>query len=91
LGEHDLETTVRLLLEAEYLRRLGRYRRLDRTLTQKYGVTFEEFVSRRVVQHKGYTWEGETDAMDWETAVSGMRTLERTRRELRALVYGQSG
>ena len=55
LGEHDLDTRVRLLLEGEYLRRLGRYRRLDRTLTQKYGMTFEEFMARRVVQQKGYT------------------------------------
>ncbi|MBM4465771.1 MAG: hypothetical protein FJ014_09510 [Chloroflexi bacterium] len=83
LGEQDLDTKVRLLLEAEYLRRLGRYRRLDHTLTQKYGMTFEEFVARRVVQQKGYTWEVETDAMDWETAVGGIRTMERKLQELR--------
>ena len=86
LGEQDLDTKVRLLLEAEYLRRLGRYRRLDRTLAQKYGTTFEEFMERRVVQQKGYTWDVEKDAMDWETAVDGMRTMERKLREL-----GKSG
>jgi hypothetical protein len=43
LGEQDLDTKVRLLLEAEYLHRLGRYRRLDRTLTQKYGITFYSY------------------------------------------------
>ena len=83
LGEQDLDTKVRLLLEAEYLRRLGRYRRLDRTLAQKYGMTFEEFMARRVVQQKGYTWDVETDAMDWETSVDGMRTMERKLQELR--------
>ena len=83
LGEQDLDTKVRLLLEAEYLRRLGRYRRLDRTLTQKYGITFEEFVERRVAQQKGYTWDVEKDAMDWETAVDGMRTIECKLQELR--------
>ena len=82
LGEQDLDTKVRLLLEAEYLRRLGRYRRLDRTLTQKYGMTFEEFIEGRVVQQKGYTWDVEKDAMDWETAVDGMRTMERKLQEL---------
>ncbi|TEU15976.1 MAG: hypothetical protein E3J21_11735 [Anaerolineales bacterium] len=82
LGEEDLDTKVRLLLEAEYLRRLGRYRRLDRTLTQKYGMTFEEFIEGRVVQQKGYTWDVEKDAMDWETAVDGMRTMERKLQEL---------
>ena len=83
LGEQDVDTKVRSLLEAEYLRRLGRYRRLDRILTQKYGMTFKEFIARRVVQQKGYTWDVETDAMDWETAVGGMRTMERKIQELR--------
>ena len=86
LGEQDLDTKVRLLLEAEYLRRLGRYRRLDRTLAQKYGMTFEEFIELRIVQQKGYTGDGETDAMNWETAVDGMRTMERKIQEL-----GESG
>jgi hypothetical protein len=84
LGEQDLDTKVRLLLEAEYLRRLGRYRRLDRTLTQKYGMTLEEFIEGRVVQQKGYTWDVEKDAMDWETAVDGMKTMERKLQELQA-------
>ncbi len=86
LGEQDLDTKVRLLLEAEYLCRLRRYRRLDRILAQKYGMAFEEFMERRVVQQKGYTWDVETDAMDWETAVDGMRTMERKLQEL-----GESG
>jgi hypothetical protein len=91
LGEEDLDTKVRLLLEAEYLRRLGRYRRLERTLTQKYGMTFEEFMKGRVVQQKGYTWDVEKDAMDWETAVDGMRTMERKLQELRASTGVQRG
>ena len=91
LGEQDLDTKVRLLLEAEYLRRLGRYRRLDRTLIQKYGMTFEEFIERRVVQQKGYTWDVETDAMNWEAAVDGMRSMERKLQELGELGRVQHG
>lgn len=91
LGEQDLNTKVRLLLEAEYLRRLGRYRRLDRILTQKYGMTFEEFMARRVVQQKEYSWDVETDAMDWETAADGMRTLEHKLRELQESERVQHG
>jgi len=83
LGEQDLDTKVCFLLEAEYLRRLGRYRRLDRILAQKYEMTFEEFLTHRVVQQKEYAWDVETDAVDWETAVSGMRTMERKIQELR--------
>jgi hypothetical protein len=83
LGEHDVDTKVRLLIEGEYLRRLGRYRRLDHILSQKYGMAFEEFVAQRVVQREGYTWDVESDAMDWEMAVGGIKTMERKLQELR--------
>jgi len=89
LGEQDVDAKVRLLLEAEYLRRLARYRRTDRTLSEKYGKTFEEFVSSRVVQREGYTWDVETDAMDWETAIGGIKTLTAKLRELRELAHVQ--
>ena len=68
---------VRLLLDAECLCRLGRYCRLDRPLTLRYGMTFEELEGRRVIQQEGYTWDVEKDAIDWEMAVDGMRTMER--------------
>ncbi len=83
LGDQDIDTKVRSLLKSEYLRRLKRYRRQDRLLAQKYGMTFDEFVERRIVKQKGYTWDVEQDAMDWETAVSGMRTMKRKLQELR--------
>jgi len=83
LGEQDIDTKVCALLEAEYLRRLKRYRRQDRILAQKYGMTFEEFVERRVVKQKGYTWDVEQDAMDWETAIGGMETIKRRLEQLR--------
>lgn len=83
LGEQDLDTKVRFLLEAEYLRRLRQHHRLDRILTRKYEMTFEEFITRRVAQQKGYTWEVERDAMDWETAVGGIKTMKRKLQELR--------
>ncbi len=83
LGEQDVDAKVCSLLEAEYLRRLRRYRRQDRLLVQKYGMTFEEFVEQRVVQQEGYTWDVEQDAMDWETAVGGMATMKRRLQELR--------
>jgi hypothetical protein len=83
LGDQDVDTKVRSLLESEYLRRLKRYRRQDRLLAQKYEMTFEEFVESRVVKQKGYAWDVEQDAMDWETAVSGMETMKRKLQELR--------
>ncbi|MBC8218285.1 MAG: hypothetical protein H8E73_07460 [Planctomycetes bacterium] len=91
LGEQDLDTKVRLLLEAEYLRRLAAYRRVDRTLSQKYGMTWQEFLDRRVTRQKGYTWEVESDAMSWETAVDGIETMEHTLRKLRESAHVQHG
>jgi len=91
LGEQDPDAKICFLLEGEYLRRLGRYHRQDRILTQKYGMSFDDFIARRVVRQGGYTWEAETDAMNWETAVDGIRTMERKLQELRSLDRVQYG
>ncbi|MEA3310223.1 MAG: hypothetical protein U9Q70_12040 [Chloroflexota bacterium] len=82
-GKQDVDSKICSLLEAEYLRRLSQYRHLDRVLTQKYEMIFEEFIERRVVQQKGYAWDVEQDAMDWETALGGMKTLRRKLQKLR--------
>jgi len=82
LGDQDLDAKIRRLLEAEYMRRLVQYRRGDRILRQKYGTSFEDFIADRVVRQEGYTWEAETDAMDWETAVDGIDTVSRKLQEL---------
>jgi hypothetical protein len=78
----DVDAKVRLLLGSEYMRRLGRYRRVDRLMGSKYGVRFDEFVARGLVKEKGFSWEVESDAMNWETAIGGIRTMERKLREL---------
>jgi len=67
--------------QAEYLRRLRQYRRVDQLLTRKYGLTFDEFIARRLVQQAGYTWDVEKDAMDWETSVDGIKTIEKLLRQ----------
>lgn len=80
-----LDDKVRQLIEAEYLRQLGRHKRTNSALTDKYGMTFEEFIARRIPRQKGYTWEVEQDAMDWETAIGGIATIERQLRKVRGL------
>jgi hypothetical protein len=70
------------LIDTEYLRQVARYRRVDMALTHKYEMTFDDFVARRITRQKGFTWEVEQDAMDWETAVGGMATIERKLKEL---------
>lgn len=85
LGEQDPNTKVRMLIEAEYLRRLNRYHRLDRMLCQKYEMTFQDFTARHIVAEKGYSWEVEKDAMDWETAIGGIKTIRRKLKEVQQM------
>ncbi len=49
-------------------------------------MTFDEFVRQRIVREKEYSWDSESDAMEWETAISGMETMERHLKELRKSV-----
>jgi hypothetical protein len=83
LAGEDIDAKIRALVEAEYLRRLQQYRRQDRLLAQKYGMSFEAFLAQRIVAQQGYTWDVERDAMDWETAVDGIETVKRRLHKLR--------
>lgn len=82
-GDQSLDAKVRQLIEAEHLRRLAQYRRADLALARKYGMTFDEFLTRRIPRQRDYSWEVEQDAMAWESAVGGMMTVERQLQELR--------
>ena len=74
---NSINDKLTLLLEAEYRRRLARYSLTDQQLAQKYQMSFEDFERQRVTEQRGYTWEVESDAMAWETAVDGLRTVQR--------------
>jgi hypothetical protein len=79
------DAKVRLLVKSEYMRRLGQYRQVDRVMASKYGMPFDQFVVSGMVREKEFSWDVETDAMNWETAISGIRTMERKLRELQQL------
>jgi len=78
----DVDAKVRLLLKSEYMRRMGSYRHIYHVMASKYGVQFDEFVARNLLREKGFSQDVESDAMNWETAVSGIRTMERKLTEL---------
>jgi len=40
-------------------------------------MSYDEFERQRVTAQRGYNWEVASDAMAWETAVDGVRTLMR--------------
>ncbi|MEZ4768800.1 MAG: hypothetical protein R2844_10305 [Caldilineales bacterium] len=78
----NLDQKIGHLLVAEYRRRLARYGLTNRQFSEKYEMTFEEFERQEVVKQRGYTWEVESDAMNWETAVDGIETISRRLRDL---------
>lgn len=79
---HTVDDKLSRLLAAELRRRLAGYRRTDLQLRQKYGFDFETFERQEMTKQRGYSWEVESDAIAWETAVDGIRTMERQLREL---------
>jgi hypothetical protein len=85
LGE-NLNDHLRRLLVAEYRRKLTRYNLTNRQLSQKYQMSFDEFEHHQVTQQHNYSWEVESDAMAWETAIDGSRTLQRQLAELEVLL-----
>jgi len=60
----------------EYRRRIIRYRMVDEAMKKKYGMTFTDFESRNIVKQEGFSWQVESDAMEWEHAIEGARYAE---------------
>ena len=60
----------------EYRRRLIRYNMTDEFMRKKYGMTFDKFESSNVVKERKFSWDVESDAMEWEHALEGVRYVE---------------
>ena len=70
LSEDELQE----MLRGDYLRRLARYKLIDESLREKYGMSFEEFERENIVTRKNFSWEVESDAQEWELAHDGIKT-----------------
>ena len=60
----------------EYRRRLIRQNMTDEFMRKKYGMTFDKFESSNVVKERKFSWDVESDAMEWEHALEGVRYVE---------------
>jgi hypothetical protein len=76
LAEENIEKGMAKLLYNETRRKLIEYELRDRNLTRKYGMSFEEFREKKMVDKLGYTWEVEKDYQNWEIARDGIETME---------------
>ncbi len=73
----NVDEKLRLLLIAEYRRRLTRYRLTDQQMSQKYNMSFAAFEEQQMTKQHNYSWDVESDAIVWETAVDGIRTMKK--------------
>lgn len=80
---NDPDEKVKFLLIGEYQRRLARYRLTDRKLRKKYQMDFMTFEQQQMTRQQNYSWDVESDAMAWETAIDGIATLEKKIESLR--------
>ncbi|MBI5602418.1 MAG: hypothetical protein HY879_03610 [Deltaproteobacteria bacterium] len=64
---------IKEALVNEYRRRLIRYKMIDEVMKKKYGMDFNKFESENIVEKRKFSWEVESDAMEWEHAVEGIR------------------
>jgi hypothetical protein len=60
----------------EYRRRLIRYKMIDEAMRKKYGMSFSDFESANMVRKKKFSWDVESDSMEWEHALEGVRYVE---------------
>jgi hypothetical protein len=81
--EGDCDAKIAKVVEDALVRRLHHYQYVDRHMRQKYGLTFDEFRDRDIVEQRGHSFEAESDFWEWELAVDGIRTMERKLTELR--------
>ena len=73
IPEKELKETVL----SEYERKIVLYKFTDERLKKKYGMSFSEFEKKNLVKEKGFSWEVEKDAMEWEHAVEGIGSLQK--------------
>ena len=70
------EKEIKEAVLSEYERRLVLYRLTDERFKKKYGMNITEFEKKNLVKEKGFSWEVEKDAMEWEHTVEGIVSLQ---------------
>ena len=64
---------IKEALVNEYQRRLIRYKMIDEVMKKKYSMDYPKFDEGNIVKKNQYSWEVESDAMEWEHAIEGIR------------------
>lgn len=86
IPEDDLKDAIL----SEYKRKLTLYKMTDEKFRKKYGMSFEEFDKKNIVKEKEFSWEVESDAIEWEHAIEGIRYISSKLKEIEALWTSKS-
>lgn len=71
------EKEIKEAVLGEYEKRLVLYKLTDEQLKKKYKMDFKDFDEKNIVKKKGFLWDVEQDAMQWEHAVEGIKYIEK--------------
>lgn len=63
-------------LKKEILIKVLELEGLVKRMEEKYGVTFEEFEQKDMLNKLGHSWEVEQDYYDWDRAVTELKKLK---------------
>ena len=81
--ENIPKTDIIESLTYNYRRRLTIYKLTDEKMKKKYGMDFEEFEKLNLVKEKDFSWDVESDAMEWEHSIAGMKYVEKKLAEIK--------
>ncbi len=79
------ESEILTALINDYRRKLITYEFVDEKFKKKYKMHFQTFRKQNIVREKGFLWEVESDAMEWEHAIEGIKTCEQKLKELETM------
>jgi hypothetical protein len=60
----------------EYKRKFLLYKLTDDTMKKKYSMDFNEFEKKQIVKSKDFSWDVESDSMEWEHAMEGIHSMK---------------
>lgn len=72
ISEKEISET----LISEYEKKVILYKFTNESLKKKYNMSFKEFEDNNIVKRKDFSWEVENDAMEWEHAIAGIKSLK---------------
>lgn len=70
------EAEIREAVLSEYEKRFALFKLTDEKFRKKYGMSLQEFENKNIIAEKGFSWDIEQDAMNWEHAIEGIRYIE---------------